>query len=139
LSARWCRRKGGGADRGRLIADREIYAADLGKGKGGRIGTDGVLIYTAHDHGGSAGEGQMELATARAGAGGRTVTLIGVLAVTCFIGGERATVVAGILILHTGLIGHDGIPGGIEGLAVQEGVEGGGTGPCQSGGCQSQH
>jgi hypothetical protein len=80
----------------------------------------------------------MELATARAGAGGGTIALIGVLTIASFIGGERATVVAGILILHTGLIGNDGIAGGIEGLAVQEGVEGGGTGPAERTGKQKR-
>jgi hypothetical protein len=60
----------------------------------------------------------MELATAGAGAGGGTVFLIGVLAVTCFIAGECATGITRILILHTGLIGNNGIAGGIEGLTV---------------------
>jgi len=66
----------------------------------------------------------MELTTARARTGCRTVFLIGILAIAGFIGGEGATVVPGILILNTGLISHHRITRGIEGHAIQEGIEG---------------
>jgi hypothetical protein len=54
--------------------------------------------------------------------------LIGILAIAGFIGGERATVISSVLVLNTGLIGHHRITRGVEGLAVQEGIEGGGAG-----------
>jgi hypothetical protein len=69
----------------------------------------------------------MELTTARTRTGSRAVFLIGILAIATFIGGERATVGPGILVLNTGLIGYHRIARGIEGLAVQEGIERGRT------------
>jgi hypothetical protein len=71
----------------------------------------------------------MELTTARARTGCRAVFLIGILAIAGFIGGERTTGIACVLVLHTGLIGHHRIARGIEGLAVQEGIERGRTCP----------
>jgi hypothetical protein len=67
----------------------------------------------------------MELTTARARTGSRAVFLIGILAIAGFIGGERTTGIACVLVLHTGLISHYCITRGIEGLAVQKGIEGG--------------
>ncbi len=71
----------------------------------------------------------MKLTTAGARTGCRAVFLIGILAVAGFIGGEGATGIACVLVLHTGLIGHYRIARGIEGLAVQKGIEGGRTRP----------
>jgi hypothetical protein len=70
----------------------------------------------------------MKLTTAGARTGCRPIFLIGILTITGFIGCERATVVSGILVLNTGLIGHHRITRGIEGLAVQEGIERGRAG-----------
>jgi hypothetical protein len=60
----------------------------------------------------------MELAAARARTSGGPVPLIGILAIACFIGCERAAGIAGILVLHTGLIHDNGIARGIECLAI---------------------
>ena len=54
--------------------------------------------------------------------------MIGILAVARFIGGERATVIPRILVLHTGLIGDNGIARRIKGHAIEEGIERGRTG-----------
>ena len=55
--------------------------------------------------------------------------MIGILAIAGFIGGERTAGIACVLVLHTGLICHNCIARRIEGLTVQKGIEGGGTGP----------
>jgi hypothetical protein len=70
----------------------------------------------------------MKLTTAGARTGCRPIFLIGILAIAGFIGGERTTGIACVLVLNTGLIGHHRITRGIEGLAVQEGIERGRAG-----------
>jgi len=71
----------------------------------------------------------MKLTTARARTGCRTIFLIGILAIAGFIGGKRATVVSRILILNTRLVCHHRIARGIKGLAIEQGIKRGRTGP----------
>jgi len=122
--ASWCWRRGRRADRSGLIAHCHIYPTDLWKRQSGRISTGGIFVHAAHLKGGSARQSQMKLTATRPRTGCRSILLIGILAVAGFIGAERATVIPRILVLNTGLIGYHCITRGIEGHAVQEGIEG---------------
>ena len=69
----------------------------------------------------------MKLAATGTRTGSRTILLIGILAVTCYVGREGSTVISCVLVLHTGLVRDDRIAGWIEGHTVQKSVEGGGA------------
>jgi len=80
--------------------------------------TGGILIYTTHRHCGTTRKTQFKLSAAAAGAWSGTVQLFSVLTVAGFKGGEGSAGIATVLILHTGLIHHDGVPWRIECLTV---------------------